>query len=401
MPLDHQLCRARELIGYSQDDAARALGVSRTMISYWESGRRQPNDRQLTALARLYRVPVDALLGDEPLTPAADLAQMLLRSQTDLPHEATPGVRDFVDFLDRYALLAEATRESIRGMTSSPFISHADFNSADDVRRKSEEVRAYLRLGLGPVSDIDSVCELLGITVYRAELGSDLSRTISGAFLNYPVIGFSILVNLNMTPGRRRFTIAHEIAHALLHSGSDRYVISRNTQDPRERLADIFASEFLMPAEGMRRFMEENAIGPRIADAADVVHLQRYFKVSYPTALVRLRRARLLTPDKYREFSHVRPVLLARALGYEIDTEEYDQDPELWRTARYPRRFLHLLRAAIQRDLISVPTAAQLTGLGMQEIVELISEQREDAVPEETETELSEYVASGVVECAI
>lgn len=398
MPLEDQLGRARELIGYSQDDAASALGVSRAMISYWESGKRRPNDLQLTALARLYRVPVEALRSEAPLTRGADLAQMLLRSQTDLPHKATPGVREFVDFLDRYSDLAEMAGENIRGMTESPFVSRAEFNSENDVRRKAEEVRAFLRLGLGPVSEIDPVCELLGITVYRAELGGDLSRTISGAFLNHPSVGFSILVNLDMTPGRRRFTIAHEIAHALLHSGTDRYVISRAKHDPsRERLADLFASEFLMPAEGMRRFMEENAIGPRITDAADVVHLQRYFQVSYPTALVRLRRARLLSQERYEEFSHIRPVLLARALGYEIEDEEYRQQPGLWRIARYPRRFLQLLRTAVQRDLISVPTAAELAGLGKHEIQNLISEQREEGIPKENQEELKEYVASGVV----
>lgn len=400
MPIHEQLVRARELIGYSQENVAGALGVSRAMVSYWESARRQPNDRQLAALARLYRVTVDGLRSDEPLAPPVDLAQMLLRSETDLPTEAIPGVRDFIDFLERYAKLAETMGVTIPGLKRSPFISRAEFDSADDARRKAEEVRAYLRLGLGPVADVDWVCELLGITVFRAELGADLSETISGAFVAHPELGFSILVNVNMTPGRRRFTIAHEIAHALFHSDRSAFVVSRATRSPIERFADTFAGEFLVPTEGMRRFMEENGIGPRIDDPADVVHLQRYFKVSYPTTLVRLRRANLLTPANYRDFQLVRPVLLARALGYEIDDEEYAQDPELWRLARYPRRFLHLLRAALHQQRISVPTAAALTGLTLDEVAELISAQSADEVPDETAAELSEYADSGVIEHA-
>lgn len=398
MPEINQLARAREVMGYSQEQAGAALGVNRAMISYWESGRRQPNDRQLAALARLYRVSIAALLAAEPLTPPADLAQMLLRTGTDLADEAAPGIREFVAFLDSYAKLAATVGVDIPGLQRSPFLSRAEFDSADDARRKAEEVRAYLRLGLGPVADVDWVCELLGITVYRTELGDDLRHTISGGFLNHPDIGFSIVVNLNMTPGRRRFTIAHEIAHALFHSDKDRYVISRPTRDPRERFADTFAGEFLLPTEGMRRLMEENAIGPRITDPADVVHIQRYFKVSYPTALVRLRRAGMLTPAKYNEFQEVRPVLLARGLGYEVDEEEFFQDPEEWRIRRFPRRFLHLLRIAINRSVISVPTAAAMTGLSIDDVTELVSEQRGAGVPDETADELRQYAQTGVIE---
>ena len=106
---------------------------------------------------------------------------------------------------------------------------------------------------------------MLGITVYRASLGADLTRAPSGAFLNHPQIGFSILVNLDMTPGRRRFTVAHEIAHALFHSLETNSVVSRGT-GPRETFADAFAGEFLMPSEGVRRYMEEAGIPPRIED---------------------------------------------------------------------------------------------------------------------------------------
>lgn len=398
MSAGERLVQARERLGFSQDDAANALGVSRAMISYWEAERRRPNDRQLTALARLYKTQVGQLLGEVTSEPRADLAQVLLRSETDLPNEVRPGLEEFVSFLDRYAELATATGLDIGGMTRSPFVSRAGFDTAEDARRKAEDVRAHLRLGLGPVADLDWICELLGITVFRASLGPDLSRTMSGAFLRHPAVGFSILVNLDMTPGRRRFTIAHEIAHTLFHSDKAAYVISRAARDPRERFADAFAGEFLMPTEGIRRFMEDNGLRPRIEDPAEVVHVQRYFKVSYPTALVRLRQAKVLTAERYESFKQVRPVLLARALGYEIDEEEYDQDPELWRLARYPRRFLRMLRTAIQREVVSVPTVAELTGLPLDEIATLVGEQRGEGVAGESRTELSEYEDSGVLE---
>jgi hypothetical protein len=100
-----------------------------------------------------------------------------------LPPDAGRGLRDFERFLDIYARLADQTGFAIHGMQQSPFTTSGGFESADDARRKAEEVRAYLRLGLGPIGDVGRVSELLGMTVLRAPLGADLSRTISGAFL--------------------------------------------------------------------------------------------------------------------------------------------------------------------------------------------------------------------------
>jgi Zn-dependent peptidase ImmA (M78 family)/DNA-binding XRE family transcriptional regulator len=396
LALSERLAGARLQSGYSQEDLAAALGVNRAMVSYWESGKRVPNDRQLTVLSRVLRVsPRDLLEAQDPVDHEG-LAQMLFRgAESDLPPEALPGLREFVQFLDDYEQLAKAVGFDVRGMEQSPFTFSTGFDSADDARRKAEEVRSHLRLGLGPVADMDAVCEMLGITVFRTLLGTDVTKTISGAFFNHRGVGFAILVNLAMTPGRRRFTIAHELAHALFHSKNDRYVISMPGRDPRERFADNFAAEFLMPTEGVRRVMEENGIGPRIKDPADVIHLQRSFKVSYVTALVRLRQAKLIDAAHYEKLKGIRPVVYARALGYEIEDEEYDQDVGRWRIRRFPPRFLRLLRLAVQQGAISVPTAATLVDLSVDEITALVTDQV-GALPPESETELREFESTGV-----
>ena len=399
MPIAENLARARSDSGLGQEDVANALGVSRAMVSYWEGGSRIPNDRQLAALSRLLRTPIAVLVGAEEPAPAPDVAAMLMRgADQDLPDEARPGLREFVEFLDSYADLADAARFPIRGMHESPFVSGVGFESADDARRKAEEVRAYLRVGLGPIGDIDALCELLGVTVYRAPLGLDLTHTVSGAFYNHPVVGFSILVNLDMTPGRRRFTIAHELAHALFHSASDRYIVSTSGKPPRERFADAFAGEFLMPTEGVRRVMEEHGFGPRIEDPAEVIHLQRFFGVSYITALVRLRQAKFLTQPRLEQFKEVRPVLLARSLGFEISEEEFGPRRDLWRLERFPPRFRRLLRNAVNHGVLSVPSAAALTRLSIDEITELVTPDVGGPGPtEEERVELDEYEASGIL----
>ncbi|MEX1263104.1 MAG: XRE family transcriptional regulator [Actinomycetota bacterium] len=391
MTVDRGLIRERNKIGYSQEEVSHALGVSRAMISYWESGTRRPNDRQLVALANLFGVEPGELLSDAAGDPeGADLAQMMFRGETmELSAPARHGIERFVRFLDDYAELSELAKIPIRGAMQSPFGLTAGYDSTEDARRKAEEVRAHLRLGLGPVGDVDMACELLGITVFRADLGDDLDSAPSGAFLKHPRVGLSILVNLQMTPGRRRFTVAHEVGHALFHSDRHSFVVSRRTGDGVEKFANAFAGEFLMPVEGLRRAMEEQGFGPRIEDAADVVHLQRFFRVSYASTLVRLRQARFLTSARYDEFRQIRPVLFAAALGYETVDEEYEQDVEHWRIRRFPPKFVRMIRVAVEGGVISSGTAAAITGLSIDEIEELVAQ--DGPADPETRAEIEEF----------
>jgi Zn-dependent peptidase ImmA (M78 family)/DNA-binding XRE family transcriptional regulator len=398
--LNPVFARARERARYSQDDVGAALGVSRAMVSYWEAGSRRPNDRQLAGLARLYGVQPAALLEGSEAEPAgADLTGMLLRADAGIDPDSTPGVREFVQFLERYAELSRLTEVPIRGLSQSPFVYRPRFTQKDDARRKAEEVRSHLDLGTGAILDVDTVCEMLGITVYRAPLGGNLTKAPSGAFLNHPDVGFSILVNLDMTPGRRRFTVAHEIAHALFHSNEDRWVISHG-RNPRETFADEFAGEFLMPSEGVRRFIEETGMPPRITEAVDVIHVQRHFRTSFPMALVRLRQMNAITATTYSELrDSVRPVALARALGYAIDPEEIEQDSDRWRILRFPRPFLRMLREAVVNGVMSPPSAASFAGLSVPDLVQVLGQPlvgKEEEPPGLT-TEFKEFEDTGVV----
>lgn len=391
---------AREFSGYSQEDVGATLGVSRAMVSYWESGTREPNDRQRSALARLYGVQLASLAEGKAIEEAeGDIAGMLLRADDGIASAAVPGIREFGQFLDRYAELARVLGKSVHRMTQSPFSHRAQYAQKDDIRRKAEEVRKLLGLGTGPIVDLDPVCEILGITVYRAHLGTDLSKVPSGAFLNHPEIGFSILVNLGMTPGRRRFTVAHEMAHALFHSHETNRVVSRG-RNPLETFADTFAGEFLMPREGVRRFMEEVGMDPRINDPADAIRIQRYFRVSWPTALVRLKQMNAITQATSHRFEKsVRPLHLARSLGYTVNREELRQDPRRWRVRRFPRPFLRMLRAAVLNDVMSPMTAASFSGLSLPDIVDLMGQmpRHDEEAWQLTLAEFTEFRESGVI----
>lgn len=54
--------QAREAMGWSQDDLARALNVDRTTVGKWEFGAREPDFATLRALCRLLGLPPEQVL---------------------------------------------------------------------------------------------------------------------------------------------------------------------------------------------------------------------------------------------------------------------------------------------------------------------------------------------------
>jgi Zn-dependent peptidase ImmA (M78 family)/transcriptional regulator with XRE-family HTH domain len=359
---------------------ADLLGVSRVLVSHWEHGQRRPTEQTLERLAAIYGMPLSLLVDlDTPLpgsatVPGADLVALLFRdAESGIDEAAQAGLQDFVRFLDSYADLLGQLDLPSYPLHQSPFSIRKGFIGRDDIRRKAEEVRDWLRLGLGPVGDLAGVLDDAGITVYRTALGADLQRGVSGAFLNHPQLGMCIAVNLQTTPGRQVFTIAHELAHALYHSQHDSQVVSYwGRQDEKERFADAWAGEFLVPQEGLRRASESLGI-KTVTGADEAVHLQRLYGVSYGMMLVRLIQAKLLTPEAYEEFKGARPVAIASAHGYAVHPEEWRQDPARWRLERFPRRFIRALTASLREGRISPASAAGFTGLTVDEMTELMA----------------------------
>lgn len=122
--------------------------------------------------------------------------------------------------------------------------------------------------------DLDALCARFGITVYQAKFDED---NISGAISKVKE-SWSIVVNEEHSPRRRRFTIAHELGHffAIEHGSisakeyfedndnviRDSSVMNRTTDVnddiyDTERQANMIAAEILMPEEMVRTLVDQ------------------------------------------------------------------------------------------------------------------------------------------------
>jgi transcriptional regulator with XRE-family HTH domain len=71
MKLHEKIYYCRKKAGYSQEDMADKLGVSRQAVSKWETGEAVPELAKFSAIAKLFNVTTDWLLKDDDSEPEA------------------------------------------------------------------------------------------------------------------------------------------------------------------------------------------------------------------------------------------------------------------------------------------------------------------------------------------
>jgi transcriptional regulator with XRE-family HTH domain len=94
-----RLRETREYCGFSQDDVARALRVSRSAISLMESGERGVDALELSKLADLFQCGVDELVGNKKRDDDPAALKMVARATKELSKEDLNEVIRFAQFL--------------------------------------------------------------------------------------------------------------------------------------------------------------------------------------------------------------------------------------------------------------------------------------------------------------
>lgn len=121
------LKNARKKAGLTQAQAADAIGVNDGTYKNYEQGKREPNGDKIVAIANIFGVTTDYLLGRPDATPPVDaLAQLskdkamsaleeeLLRKYMELPHEARQAV---VQFINDATITARRRQAGVHGNT--------------------------------------------------------------------------------------------------------------------------------------------------------------------------------------------------------------------------------------------------------------------------------------------
>lgn len=358
----------RDQLGMTQQQVAEAVGVtSGEYISMREAGRRMPSLSVLEKLAALFGRDVSYFLSEDK-----PVFTMLLRAEGLRLKEKTE-LQRFDQLCRNYAFveeLVEAAPPLAPAYDAPPSIRVKTYKG---MQRYAEELAdtERKRLGLGdePIKDIFMLLERQGIHPVRLQLGKD--SKLAGALVYNSAMGAFVLVNGSDSRDRQAFTAAHEYCHFLkdrqegltldqvgmVGDGAD------DDRPPKEKIADLFAANFLMPATAVQRQIgDRRRIGPE-----EALYLKMYFGVSYQAMVIRLLSLGWIGKDESRALRQMSPrALETRFLGA---PREDDAEPE-----KIPPRLLRLAIQAYTDEKITLSRLSELLDSTPPEMRRLLAE---------------------------
>jgi Zn-dependent peptidase ImmA (M78 family)/transcriptional regulator with XRE-family HTH domain len=395
--IGERLKEARKNVQLNQEAAAKAIGLDRTALVKIEKGSRTVTGVELHQLARLYRRDPAEFLGEEPLQ--EDPFTTLGRIVGNAPVEWNNQISQNLEILKEAVRLRELLGDQIRA--TPPNYQLSSPSSYEEAVEQGKEIavleRERLKFGCGPIPDLATLIASQGIWTAAVPFPED----VSGLFIAHNRYGLAIFINQKHARVRRRFSYAHEYAHALVdrnRKGAE--PTSRaNRNDFFEKRANAFASEFLIPAAGVYETLErmhkggpskasswiwdaaaneavhheirQDLVAQRIS-AHDVALLAHEYMVSYDVAAIRLKDINAIRKNQLDTLlgQKEQGMQLLRALKMLSQSTEDDKAEE---EQPYLIRQLVLLGIeALRRDKISTGRfreVCDLAGIPYEELI--------------------------------
>ncbi|WP_280274099.1 helix-turn-helix domain-containing protein [Nocardia wallacei] len=275
----------REAKGWSQADLANASGVTQGFVSKVENGLTELTAERLAAFAEALDCPT-SLLTNHEAQQGIEVSCMFHRRRQSRITVGTAKKIEAVSHLTRItvdALLEEA--EVDRG--AETILERMDIDDFDgDAAHIARLLRAGWRIPSGPIGNLHALLDGIGIVIVIRTLDS----AAQDAFSTWPRGKTPLMVvRAGLPPDRERFSICHELGHIVMH------VLPNPEQ---EKQADLFAAEFLMPADDIR----PQLLNLTTRDFPRLMDLKAQWKVSIAALIQRAKTLDLISDRQFREF---------------------------------------------------------------------------------------------------
>lgn len=269
---------ARQLRGYTQEQAAELIGISQGKLSKAENQIQPLPEVVFDRIATAYDFPVSFFKrgDDQPIE-----EHFYFRRKITIPVKTIESFKAQIRVLKLVLddLLAPIELPECTLPSLSP-----DEYAVKDI---AATIRNKLGIVNGPVPNLTATLEKNGILVFKFDFGTNKLDGLSSITSSGLKI---IFLNSQMPNDRNRFSLAHEIGHLVMHLGQ-----GRPGSEELEQQADEFASHFLMP---------ENEIGVLLFNLnfSTLTELKKRWKVSMRALIRRAKDLHCISDNTYRAF---------------------------------------------------------------------------------------------------
>lgn len=367
--LGQELANARKKRGFTQEDAAKLIGVARTTVTAIENGDRRIKAQELIKLAHMYGHQVSDFvrprLEIEPF-------QIQFRGPSLRTVEGDEQIKEYINQLEElcrdYLELEEITKSPLSFNYPPEYEIRGD-NLDQEAEVLADQERRRLGLGDRPLINLRDILEQeVGLRVFYLPMQP---TTYSAMYLYDRQLGGCIGINKQHPEERRRWSMAHDYSHFLANRFKPALFIEdtyeRVPQD--ERFADLFAGYFLMPTSSILRQFTKTLRRDGSITPAGLCMLAAYYGVSVAAITLRLEAVEKLPSGTwdYLKDQGFKVREAQRQLGIYLEAGRDDL---------LPIRYQYLAVYAFEEDLITEGQLADFLRVGRVEARRIVEELR-------------------------
>lgn len=356
---------ARDLAGWSVDDAAHVLGVSADRWRAWESGTSSPTMSQLRALADRIDQPVGVFfLPEPPRAPAPAVAFRRVSAAGAVSPALAMDVRRAIRHREIALDLLPDGGDVVA--TSSPLLS-LRLRAGQDVASAGTELRDALGVSVteqlqAPASHALGLwrraVERAGVLVF--ETRSATVHDARGICIDERPLPLVVLNGKDAVTARA-FTLLHECVHLALGEGA----VCDGDDREIERFCDRVAAAALLPTESIRAEARRVRRDPTTQwSDAELRKLANRFGASAQATLLRLVALGLATQD---EHDRRRASFRARR----ATSKDGAPPPHMLSLKYCGRLYPRIVLDALSRDAVTYTSAARYLGLSAKHLPQL------------------------------
>lgn len=270
---------ARESRGISQKELSAQLNIAQSEISKAESGKKVPGEDFVEKTAAFLGYTPEFFAQTAVSIPDAGIRH---RKRSALPTKAR--VRIEAEAVTR---MFDVGIMAVERGGQQPELLFREGRTPEDMARL---LRKAWGIPAGPIENLATLLERHGLLLIPFDFGTGFLDAFAIPQPD-PDAPICIAVNINpaFTPDRRRFTLAHELGHVVLHRDE---VEDESAAKRQEKEANAFASEFLAPAADIKPELEQSLSFARLRA------LKARWKVSMSSLVYRATALGILSPKE-------------------------------------------------------------------------------------------------------
>jgi len=278
-PKPMMIVLARESRGYTQSALASEIGVTQGTLSKVENGQAPPAGDLVRRLSESLNYPASFFFQEYAFR-SLPISFYRKRIRVKAVLEKTIRARLNICRLHAIVLLRSVDLPELQ----VPVINLKEYRG--NVEQVAREMRLRWHTPPGPIVNLTSLLESMGLLIVPCDLGTNQIDAISSYS---PGDGCPPIILMNAsTPGdRQRFSLTHELAHLLFHH---HLALPGNEIEDE---ANRFAAEFLLPAAEVRNYLDRPTL-------AKLANLKPYWKVSIQSLLMRASQLQKITERQER-----------------------------------------------------------------------------------------------------